>query len=259
MSPRPLPPYTHIPGVTPHPLRDPTGHSYRGDEAPEADTSRCIRPMAVSGPRSPASDIQPAGGHVAGERVGARGSHLSLLPPHPGPLPHSGVLSASSADCGGEGVETTEHPDWTNAPDTSPPPQAPLTWADLPAHPEFRWAVQLFNAGYYWESHEAWESLWHAAGRKGAIADFLKGLIKLAAAGVKLREHNRVGVERHARRALELFGEVQRELTNEETPCAWRSLLDLIGIAEQLIHHPPDLPHNRTGQPVVALPRLACW
>ena len=30
----------------------------------------CIRPIAVSGTLSPASDIQPAGGHVAGERVG---------------------------------------------------------------------------------------------------------------------------------------------------------------------------------------------
>ena len=43
----------------------------------------------------------------------------------------------------------------------------------------------LFNHGYYWEAHETWEGLWNACGRSGTTADFLKGLIKLAAAGVK--------------------------------------------------------------------------
>ena len=50
--------------------------------------------------------------------------------------------------------------------------------------------ADLLNHGFYWEAHEAWETLWHAAGRKGEIADFLKGLIKLAAAAVKAREGN---------------------------------------------------------------------
>jgi hypothetical protein len=45
--------------------------------------------------------------------------------------------------------------------------------------------IDLFNFGYWWESHEAWEGLWRACGRRGPAADFLKGLIKLAAAGVK--------------------------------------------------------------------------
>lgn len=68
--------------------------------------------------------------------------------------------------------------------------------------------IDLFNHGYYWEAHEVWESLWHAAGRKGPIADFLKGLIKLAAAGVKALEGSAAGRDRHARRAAELFGAV---------------------------------------------------
>ena len=52
---------------------------------------------------------------------------------------------------------------------------------------EYRSGIELFNAGYYWEAHEVWEGLWHAAGRSGDLADFFKALIKLAAAGVKLR------------------------------------------------------------------------
>ncbi len=74
-----------------------------------------------------------------------------------------------------------------------------------------RWAVDLFNYGYYWEAHEAWEMLWHAYGRSGTKADFVKALIKLAAAGVKACAGNAAGVERHARRASELFRSVSKD------------------------------------------------
>src|SRR5262245_6153026 len=75
-------------------------------------------------------------------------------------------------------------------------------WA---ASPAFRRGVALFNAGYYWEAHEAWEALWHAQGRRGPTADVLKGLIKLAAAGVKVRQRQPRGVATHAHRAAALF------------------------------------------------------
>ena len=65
--------------------------------------------------------------------------------------------------------------------------------------------IDLFNFGYYWEAHEAWESVWHACGRRGPLADFLKALIHLAAAGVKLREGRGDGAAGHARRAEALF------------------------------------------------------
>lgn len=72
---------------------------------------------------------------------------------------------------------------------------------------EYLFGVDLFNAGFYWEAHEAWEAVWICVGRSGLTADFLKGLIKLAAAGVKAREGNANGVERHAARAAQLFGD----------------------------------------------------
>nr|WP_244447982.1 DUF309 domain-containing protein [Neorhizobium vignae] len=49
----------------------------------------------------------------------------------------------------------------------------------------------LFNHGYYWEAHEAWEGLWQAAKRGSQLRAFLKGLILLSAAGVKIREGKR--------------------------------------------------------------------
>lgn len=78
--------------------------------------------------------------------------------------------------------------------------------ADRAPSRDFRYGLELFNRGYYWEAHEVWESLWIAAGKRGPLATLLKGLIKLAAAGVKAREGNSRGVERHARRAAELLG-----------------------------------------------------
>ena len=91
----------------------------------------------------------------------------------------------------------------------------PARWRDSRA---FCHAVDLFNYGFYWESHEVWEGLWHAAGRQGPIADFLKGLIKLAAAGVKAREGRLAGLHRHARRAWELFVQAQSHLNADDKP-----------------------------------------
>ena len=105
---------------------------------------------------------------------------------------------------------------------------------------ENRWAecrtylrgIDLFNHGYYWEAHEAWESLWLAADRQGRAAIFLKGLIKLAAAGVKSREGRSHGVHSHAARASELLqaarapaGEDQKFLGLDVAELAWAAYL----------------------------------
>jgi uncharacterized protein len=51
----------------------------------------------------------------------------------------------------------------------------------------FRYGADLFNAGFFWESHEAFEVLWHAAkaGGRDEEADLLQGLIQIAAAHLK--------------------------------------------------------------------------
>lgn len=82
----------------------------------------------------------------------------------------------------------------------------------------FRYALDLFNHGYYWESHEQWERLWHHAGRSGPQADFLKGLIKLSAAAVKAREGRFEGSLRHLRRAVELLQLSARSLAGPGSP-----------------------------------------
>ncbi len=97
--------------------------------------------------------------------------------------------------------------------------------------------VELFNAGYYWEAHEAWEALWHAHGRQGAIATVLKGLIKLAAAGVKIREGRASGARTHARRAAEHFAEVA---SSDGPHQLGLDLREWIRHAESVAVQPPD-------------------
>ena len=129
-----------------------------------------------------------------------------------------------------------------------PPPFDPARWRESR---EFLRGVDLFNCGFYWEAHEEWERLWHAAGRSGPTADFLKGLIKLAASGVKAYERRPVGVRRHAQRALELWRPLARQISVEP----WRSLTlrEVLELASRTLEFAEDLSHSTQTPPVPGL------
>ena len=74
----------------------------------------------------------------------------------------------------------------------------------------YLYAIDLFNHGFYWESHVWWEALWHHTGRKGISSDFLKALIKLAAAGVKFKVGQTKAAKGHCTRAVELLQSIQK-------------------------------------------------
>ena len=122
------------------------------------------------------------------------------------------------------------------------------TWADC--IPYLR-GLDLFNHGYYWESHEAWESIWLAAGRAGRNADFLKSLIKLAAALVKAREGRVEGVRRHALRAAQLLESVSP--SDAETHLMGLSLATLISLAGSIAKSPEQLLEKCTHEGVIRL------
>ncbi|MEM9659607.1 MAG: DUF309 domain-containing protein [Planctomycetota bacterium] len=130
------------------------------------------------------------------------------------------------------------HPDghMHNRVEPAPTSLDPTRWQECEV---FRYAVDLFNHGYYWEAHEAWETLWLAADRAGPIADFCKGLIKLAAAGVKAREGNPRGVRRHAARSAELVASVQNETSPAKSLCGL-PFQDLLKAADTLLNEDAD-------------------
>lgn len=126
---QPFPPYAYIPGRTPHPTRDPDGHSY-----------------------------------------GAKAAN-------------------------------------PKAPD-------PENWRDCR---EYLYGLDLFNHGFYWEAHEAWEELWVACSRSGLTATYLKALINLAAAGMKASWGSMRGMRANAENAMRLFDSAARQFESRGT------------------------------------------
>jgi hypothetical protein len=121
-SGRAFPAYRYVPGVHPHPLRDPRGHSY----------GRRVRPARRA-------------------------------------------------------------------------PWSPLAWAQLD---DWLYGVDLFNRFYFWEAHEAWETLWAVCPRDGDPARLLQGLIQIAAALLKTHTRNLAGAGKLSRQGLEKLDRV---------------------------------------------------
>ena len=118
-------------------------------------------------------------------------------------------------------------------------PPDPAAWAGCGMYLH---GIDLFNHGYYWEAHEAWEELWQADGRIGPVSDFLKALIKLAAAGVKVREGLPQGARAHALNALPLFEKLKHRQAAETARFMGLDLGALSAFARAVAHDPPPGP-----------------
>ena len=79
----------------------------------------------------------------------------------------------------------------------------------------YREGIDLFNQGYYWEAHEAWEDVWKVMARGGSEAQILQGLIKVAASGIKIRQ----GYAKAARSLLtQSAGHFERVMEKQNDP-----------------------------------------
>lgn len=65
---------------------------------------------------------------------------------------------------------------------TSPESFSPENWADSK---DYRYCIDLFNHGFWWEAHERLKYLSMAAGRETETGQFIQGLIQVAAALLK--------------------------------------------------------------------------
>ncbi|MFT5288702.1 MAG: hypothetical protein ACI8QS_002316 [Planctomycetota bacterium] len=79
-------------------------------------------------------------------------------------------------------------------------PAAYLPPADWRENQPYLFGVDLYNHGYLWEAHEAWESIWHPSKHDAQQANHLQGLIQCAAACLKVR----MGQPRGLARLMEL-------------------------------------------------------
>ena len=166
-------------------------------------------------------------------------------------------------------LPSTDMPDYTHVPGTDTPhpyrdprghsyqrkhpipkPLTPESWAE---NRSYLLAIDYFNFGYYWEAHEEWDRLLRASGVDTMCGKFLKGLVKLAAAGLKVREHSIHGVRRHAASAGEVFADVAAE-ADAETFCGLRfTLLQFAADRAAQLAYLEDYP---TGKPQRVFPFL---
>jgi uncharacterized protein len=70
----------------------------------------------------------------------------------------------------------------------------------------FREAVNFFNAGHYFEAHEAWEDVWRSTG-EGALRRFLQGLIQAAVGLHHLHRKNPVGARSQLSKSIRNLSE----------------------------------------------------
>lgn len=159
--------------------------------------------------------------------------------PHPisDPAGHSYQHSATSSD--------------EQTPGAHPQICLQSDWRKLP---NYLFGIDLFNHGFYWEAHETWEQVWIELGRAGREADFIKGLIKLAAAGVKVREGRAIGVQRHAIRARELLLQVSGSLSDHENADHFGGLdLSFLMMAAEVIARDAMDLVNRSNNPLTSV------
>lgn len=84
------------------------------------------------------------------------------------------------------------------------PPWNPDEWKTIE---RYLYGIDLYNHAYFWEAHEALESLWRAAEPSSVKACFIQGLIQIAAANL----HRRMG---HNESAL---GQAEKGLSHLST------------------------------------------
>ena len=111
----------------------------------------------------------------------------------------------------------------------------------------------LFNAGYYWEAHELWEDVWKALNRRGPMAELLKGLIKLAAVGIKIRQGRPNAACSLLRRACSHFESVMQHYSD---PVAGLSLGPLLAWAVEFNESIADINADPTLPVEVVFPEL---
>ena len=71
----------------------------------------------------------------------------------------------------------------------SEPESTPSIWRpaeEWRENHEYLFGCDLYNQGFLWEAHEAWEDIWHPSKHDATQAEFLQGLIQCSAASLKI-------------------------------------------------------------------------
>lgn len=166
-------------------------------------------------------------------------------------------------------LPTSELPRYTHVPGTGTPhpyrdPQGhsynrkpgaskPLIEEHWAENRSYLIALDYFNLGFYWEANDECDRLWRASNPESMVGRFLKGLVKLAAAGIKVREDSIHGVRRHAASAGEVFADVAAESDTDRFCGLDFTLLQFAADRAAQLVYPDDL---EPGRPLRVFPYL---
>jgi hypothetical protein len=92
-------------------------------------------------------------------------------------------------------------------PELPPPSLPPERWRDNAVYLQ---GIDLYNFAYWWECHEALEGLWHLTGHQGMEAQFLQGIIQVAAANLKRHAGAPAGARRLGGEAIQRLASLGR-------------------------------------------------
>jgi hypothetical protein len=113
--------------------------------------------------------------------------------------------------------------------------------------------LDFFNLGFYWEAHDEWDRLFKVTGPDSQEGKFLKGLVKMAAAGMKVREESIHGVRRHAASAGEVFADVAAESDVDDFCGLNFTMLQFAADRAAQLAYPQNL---KAGKPLRVFPFL---
>lgn len=82
----------------------------------------------------------------------------------------------------------------------------PAKWSSCDC---YLYGIDLFNHAYWWEAHEALETVWIAAGRHSRTGLFIQGLIQIAVAHLKNHQDFTGVAQRMARSGLDKMAPVK--------------------------------------------------
>lgn len=130
-----------------------------------------------------------------------KGARRGLRPQPPAPRYGRRPFPPYAYRPGTEHPHPRRHPEGHafGAPEPAPAPLRPAAWC---ASADWLHAVDLYNAGFYWECHELLEGLWNAAGRRSETGRLLRALVQVAAAAMKREQGSEAAARRLARKAL---------------------------------------------------------
>lgn len=96
----------------------------------------------------------------------------------------------------GEAPHPTRDPkghSYSEGPEPEVPSVEPENWRESV---DYLFGVDLYNHGFLWEAHEAWEGLWHVSKHDPVQAQFIQGLIQCTAGCLKIRMGQQRGMQK---------------------------------------------------------------